>query len=178
MYNGIGLTTPRGTGTNGYVTKNLSFVRVVKEKTEYKPEDIKTEEAKKLELIINRRGNAEILAHERKRKIELKCMEMRELMGDEGYSEQEIDHKVEKFRKMLLDKSEKEHDDGLEYDKNGRPIAKESHQMAEVNEIKNKKLREAFGIGEFDPHEMAKKREEEKRAEIEKAKSLNQRKYG
>jgi serine/arginine repetitive matrix protein 2 len=105
-------------------------------------------------------------------------MEMRELMGDEGYSEQEIDHKVEKFRKMLLDKSEKEHDDGLEYDKNGRPIAKESHQMAEVNEIKNKKLREAFGIGEFDPHEMAKKREEEKRAEIEKAKSLNQRKYG
>ena len=49
--------------------------------------------------------------------------------------------------------------------------------MAEVNEIKNRKLREAFGIGEFDPREITKKREEEKREEIEKAKAINQRKY-
>jgi len=27
MYNGIGLTTPRGSGTSGYVQKNLSFVK-------------------------------------------------------------------------------------------------------------------------------------------------------
>lgn len=27
MYNGIGLQTPRGSGTSGYVQKNLSFVK-------------------------------------------------------------------------------------------------------------------------------------------------------
>ena len=54
---------------------------------------------------------------------------------------------------------------------------RESHQLAEVTDIKNKKLREAFGIGEYDPREVAKKREEEKREEIERAKALNQRKY-
>ena len=26
MYNGIGLSTPRGSGTNGYVQKNMAFV--------------------------------------------------------------------------------------------------------------------------------------------------------
>lgn len=27
MYNGIGLQTPRGSGTSGYVQRNLSFVK-------------------------------------------------------------------------------------------------------------------------------------------------------
>ena len=119
MYNGIGLATARGSGTNGYVTKNLSFVRVVKEKQEYKPPD---EEAKKLELIINRKGNAEIIAHEKKRKIEIKCVEMREMMAEEGYSEEEIERKVEKFRKTLLEKNAKGGDSGIEYDQFGRPM--------------------------------------------------------
>lgn len=81
MYNGIGLQTTRGTGTNGYVTRNLSFVRVSKEKVEYKPD----EELKKLETYINKKGNAELLKHDRKRKIEIKCVEMEEMMSEEGY---------------------------------------------------------------------------------------------
>lgn len=28
MYNGIGLTTPRGSGTSGYVIKNFSQIKV------------------------------------------------------------------------------------------------------------------------------------------------------
>mgnify|MGYP006867842780 CR=1 FL=1 len=32
MYNGIGLQTARGSGTNGYVQRNLSFVHVGKPK--------------------------------------------------------------------------------------------------------------------------------------------------
>jgi hypothetical protein len=80
MYNGIGLATARGTGTNGYVQRNLSYVRVHKEHVEYKPD----EDAKKLEAYINRKGNAELLKHDRKRKIELKCAEMEELMTEQG----------------------------------------------------------------------------------------------
>jgi serine/arginine repetitive matrix protein 2 len=81
MYNGIGLQTARGTGTIVYVQRNLSFVRVTKEKVDYKPD----EEAKKLEAYISKKGNAELLEHERKRKVELKCVEMEDLMTEQGY---------------------------------------------------------------------------------------------
>ena len=39
MYNGIGLTTQRGSGTNGYVQRNLSFVREKKDRINYKTEE-------------------------------------------------------------------------------------------------------------------------------------------
>lgn len=80
MYNGIGLQTARGTGTNGYVQRNLSHVRNHKEQIEYKPD----EELKKLEAYISKKGNAELLKHDRKRKIEVKCLEMEELMAEQG----------------------------------------------------------------------------------------------
>ncbi len=117
MYNGIGLETVRGTGTNGYVTRNLSFVRTNKEKIEYKPD----EDAKKLEAYINKKGNVELLKHERKRKVELKCAEMEDMMIEQGYTEGEIQRKVNKFRKQQLEKSEKE-EGQFSFDKNGRPV--------------------------------------------------------
>jgi len=80
MYNGIGLTTARGSGTNGYVQRNLSFINKLKPKVDYKTE----EEISKLEESLNRPPNQEILAHQRKRQIELKCFEMRELMEEQG----------------------------------------------------------------------------------------------
>lgn len=49
--------------------------------------------------------------------------------------------------------------------------------MAEVNDIKNRKLREAFGLGEFDPALRAKQEEEERRQRAEKEKELRQKKY-
>lgn len=81
MYNGIGLQTTRGSGTNGYVQRNLGFVRVNKETVEYKPD----EDVKKLEAYISKKGNAELLKHDRKRKIEVKCLEMEEMMSEQGY---------------------------------------------------------------------------------------------
>jgi len=38
-YNGIGLATVRGSGTNGYVQRNLSAVRRIREKVGYKNEE-------------------------------------------------------------------------------------------------------------------------------------------
>jgi serine/arginine repetitive matrix protein 2 len=55
-------------------------VRNNKEKVDYKPD----EETKKLEAYINKKGNAELLKHDRKRKIELKCAEMEDLMTEQG----------------------------------------------------------------------------------------------
>lgn len=77
MYNGIGLQTPRGSGTNGYVQRNWSYVRKTKEKVHYKTE----EELEKLEA---KQPNPEILAHERKRKMEVKCVELEEVLNDQG----------------------------------------------------------------------------------------------
>jgi len=144
MYNGIGLQTARGSGTNGFVTRNMSFIKRHKDKVDYKSE----EELAKLDQQMVKGPNQEILTHERKRKVELKCMEMHELMEEQGYTQEEIEKKVSIFRKMLMEKegvSEKV----VERDEDGRPIAKETHQLAEANQEKNQKLRDAFGLSQY-----------------------------
>ncbi|GCB80961.1 hypothetical protein scyTo_0021304 [Scyliorhinus torazame] len=83
MYNGIGLPTPRGSGTNGYVQRNLSSVRHKKDRVDYKSE----EELKKLESGLMKKPNQDILDHERKRKVELKCIELEDMMEEQGVSE-------------------------------------------------------------------------------------------
>ena len=80
MYNGIGLTTARGSGTNGYVQRNLAHVHTTKERVKYKTE----EEIQRLDQLSQRKPNAEILAHERKRKLELKCLEFRDDLEQKG----------------------------------------------------------------------------------------------
>ena len=139
MYNGIGITTARGTGTNGYVQKNLSFVPTKRERVEY----VKDVELKKLETLIEKKGNAEILEHEKKRRIEVKCMEMRDMMSNNGYvflrkfnwktnlllffvhfsyDEEVTNQKVQKFRKMLVDREGLYDSTEIEYDEFGRPL--------------------------------------------------------
>lgn len=80
MYNGIGLQTPRGSGTNGFVQRNLSSVKRQKDRVDYRTE----EDVARLEKQLARPPNAEILYHDRKRRVELKCMEMQELMEEQG----------------------------------------------------------------------------------------------
>lgn len=80
MYNGIGLPTARGSGTNGYVQRNWALVRKTKDKVNYKTE----EELEKLEATSNRQPNRDILDHERKRKVEVKCIELEEILEDQG----------------------------------------------------------------------------------------------
>ena len=38
-YNGIGLSTARGSGTNGYIQRNLSTVRRAKDRVDYKTDE-------------------------------------------------------------------------------------------------------------------------------------------
>lgn len=76
MYNGIGLQTPRGSGTNGHVQRNWAVVRKTKDKVDYKSDD-------KLDSI-NKQPNKEILDHVRKRKVELKVAEFTDILEDQG----------------------------------------------------------------------------------------------
>ena len=80
MYNNIGLRTVRGSGTNGYVQRNLSHINMKKERVEYRTEG----DMARLEEMTSKTPNKEILEHQRKRAIELKCMELQDTMEEEG----------------------------------------------------------------------------------------------
>ncbi len=76
------MATARGSGTNGYVQRNFALVRHRKEDSTdfYRSKD----EQLKLDLALSRRANEDILEHERKRSIELKCVAMRDQMEEQG----------------------------------------------------------------------------------------------
>ncbi|XP_010852657.1 PREDICTED: serine/arginine repetitive matrix protein 3 [Bison bison bison] len=62
------------------------------------------EELRATEPGLVKRAHREILDHERKRRVELKCMELQEMMEEQGYSEEETRQKVRTFRQMLMEK--------------------------------------------------------------------------
>jgi serine/arginine repetitive matrix protein 2 len=138
------LPTARGSGTDGYVQRNWAFVRKSKDKVIYKTE----EELEKLEATSNRQPNREILKHERKRKVEVKCIELEDILEHQGYSQTEIETGVAAYQNMLLNNGGNKHT-ALPRDEFGRVAVRETHQIAEAQQEKNAKLREAFGISEY-----------------------------
>lgn len=81
MYNGIGLNTPRGSGTNGYVQRNFASIRQRQERVEYKTDA----DIARLDVALQKKPNREILEHEWKRKIELKCLQLQEKLEEQGW---------------------------------------------------------------------------------------------
>ena len=67
MYNGIGLSTVRGSGTNGYVQRNTAHISKGRQEEKFKTE----EDIRRLDAQANREPNLGILEHERKRKLEV-----------------------------------------------------------------------------------------------------------
>jgi len=80
MFNGIGLSTPRGSGTNGYVQRNVACIRHRREKVDYKTDA----DLQRLDRVLHKQPTKEILDHEWKRGIELKCLQLREKLEEEG----------------------------------------------------------------------------------------------
>ncbi|OXU21104.1 hypothetical protein TSAR_012225 [Trichomalopsis sarcophagae] len=144
MYNGVGLPTPRGSGTSGHVQRNCAVL--------HKREKTKHSEEHKADPI-NRQPNKEILEHTRKREIEVKCIELSDTLEEQGYTEEEIENKVQSYRKILLEDYNKSKRDKL-VDEYGRPIVRDSHQTAEAQLERNAKLREAFGLSAEDQAEV------------------------
>jgi len=139
MYNGIGLTTPRGTGTSGYVQANLSSLHFSKNRTDYNTEA----EIAKAEAEINREPNAELLDHEFKRAIEIKCVEFEDLMEGKGFSEEEICSKVDEYRQLLYTDLESGRQEMLD---KGELDLRNSHSRAKVAKDARDRFRMAVGI--------------------------------
>lgn len=145
MYNGIGLQTVRGSGTNGHVQRNFAFVSEGKKNNiHYRTE----EDIAKLDARSNRQPNLEILDHERKRKIELKCAELEEVLETQGFTEEEIQAKVDAYR-IRLNCGTQKGSETPATDESGRPILRGTHEIAEAQQQKKARLREAFGISDY-----------------------------
>lgn len=78
MSSNVGLTTPRGSGTSGYVQRNLAHL---------KPRDHGKPYSTDLDSLKHRQRqpDKEILEHDRKREVEVKVFELRDRLEDEGY---------------------------------------------------------------------------------------------
>jgi len=134
MHNGIGLATPRGTATNGFVQRNLAYRRdrVNKRVTGYEEE---------LEAPKVRKPNKEILEHQRKRNIELKLLEWaEETKVYDNHTEDEAEQLMADKRKELTELQEQ-----------GKLImandqAKETHQRSAAKEKELERFRQAMKI--------------------------------
>lgn len=77
MYNGIGLLTPRGSGTSGYVSGNqFNLRRSPQQNTGFGQ---KLDEGPRV-----KQPNKEILDHKKKREVELRVAQEQAKLEDEG----------------------------------------------------------------------------------------------
>lgn len=76
-YNGVGLSTARGSGTNGYVQKNASYI---KQKATFRTA-VNYLQAPEHQ---QRAANAEILEHEKKRRVEIQILLLEDELCEKG----------------------------------------------------------------------------------------------
>lgn len=133
-----GLATARGSGTNGYVQRNLSALRPRDKQPHQSPHY--TDDLPAPSLL--RKPNQEILLHERKRQVEVQCLELREnLESQNNLKEEEIEERVDTLRAKLLRNLQKMTQDEKTLKEH------QVHQLAEAKEKKNADMQRAFGIG-------------------------------
>ena len=100
MYNGIGLATVRGSGTNGYVTKNMAFVSASRA-----AERKDRTEGFKRDIPQPKQPDQDIIEHNRKRDVEVKVLRLRESLEDKGVDEAEIEERCPPSDEMRPDPS-------------------------------------------------------------------------
>lgn len=140
MYNGIGLQTARGSGTNGYVQRNLSHLR---------PRSLAAEAERHQETRVrNVQPDAGILDHERKRKVEIKCLELRDELEDKGcvaadsVPEDAVEERVSALRKSLL-----EHAAPVPSHKEAKSLLpSQTHAIGAAKEAESRKMQRALGV--------------------------------
>ncbi|KAM3423960.1 hypothetical protein BST61_g1353 [Cercospora zeina] len=155
MSSNVGLSTPRGSGTSGYVQRNSANLR---------PRDDVKPYLTEVDSIKHRQRQPDkgILEHEKKREIEVKVFELRDKLEEEGVDEDEIDDQCDALRKRL------------EKEQNGKgPNAKglKSHQVHELARAKideSERLRKALGIGKDYEEGSHWRKQEERKLETER----------
>ncbi|KAJ2741227.1 RNA-splicing factor [Coemansia sp. BCRC 34301] len=138
MYNGIGLNTPRGSGTSGHVVRNLSALKPGQaDRGRQQQQQHDRDHAPSTRPL-----DKGILEHEQRRQVEVKCLELQDELEDQGtLNDTEIEERVNKFRSQLL-----ENLDRLEL-KDARPIKSyETLRLAEAKSKENARLASALRV--------------------------------
>ena len=176
MSSNVGLTTPRGSGTSGYVQRNLSLL---------KPRDAGIGQPYNLNDRDRgpkaRKPDQNILLHDRMREIEVKVLELRDRLEEEAEKAEEegkdvlgdgeIEERCEELRKKLVGVMEREAKNGRGAG-GGRGLKSyQVHELAEAKERESEKLRRALGLkgdelGEDGEHPMAR---QDKRRRVKEA---------
>lgn len=141
MYNGIGLPTARGSGTSGYVQKNLSQLKpstLIRKPTSVSHDgDSPYSSTMSSSRPALRRTSEDIIKHNQKRQVEVRVMEyVSELEEAKRYAEEEIEAKADGYRGRLLELYEK---------KEKEAQYAEEHED-DLKEKANARFRDAFGI--------------------------------
>ena len=122
MYNGVGVSSARGTGTSGHVERNLSYVNPAAGVTKWKVEKKAVIPSSPEEL------DPRLALHEQKRRLELQLLPLRERLEDSGLSDDAIEAQLDMERARL-----QESGPGVE-----------SEDFAQI--VRNAKAAVAFGV--------------------------------
>ncbi|KAF2003039.1 cwf21-domain-containing protein [Amniculicola lignicola CBS 123094] len=134
----VGLSTPRGSGTSGYVTKNASLIRPRDRQAPY-PDPKDWDKMKHRQ----RQPDKDILEHEAKREIEVKVFELRDKLEEEEVDEDDIDAQCDALRKTL----EAERQKGKDFGSDKRNLkSHQVHDLAKAKIEESERMRMALGI--------------------------------
>lgn len=173
MSSNVGLTTPRGSGTSGYVQRNSAFMkpRNTGYGAPYPP--VSGANGPIDRPFKQRMPDKQILEHDRKRAIEVKVMEERDRLeeenerieeeqkskskkkAEEGEAEEErvledeeIDERCEALRKKLLEELDEDLERGDKKIDRRNLKSYQVHELAEAKIEETERLRRAFGLKE------------------------------
>lgn len=157
MSDNVGLATPRGSGTSGYVQRNLAHMRPRDMGAPYAPRDSDSLRHRP------RQPDQGLLEHDRKREVEVKVFELRDKLEEEGcvyltlrtgwevdvwltdlgdyrVDEEDIESRCDELRKKLLADMEK--NQGRRGGGVG-PAPRKSFKMHQVHELADAKIKES-----------------------------------
>ncbi|KAI1828415.1 cwf21-domain-containing protein [Xylaria intraflava] len=156
MSDNVGLSTPRGSGTSGYVQRNLAHMKP-------RDRDRAAPYPRDLDHLKHRQRQPDkgILEHDRKREIEVKVFELRDKLEDEGLEEEEIDRRCDTLRKELQEKMNKPGRDGAFAPRKGLK-AHQVHELADAKIKESERLRDALKISKYYEEGSHWKRQEER----------------
>ncbi|OJJ69139.1 hypothetical protein ASPBRDRAFT_183684 [Aspergillus brasiliensis CBS 101740] len=142
MSSNVGLSTPRGSGTSGYVQRNFAFMkpRNAGYGAPYPPVSGSNSSSSfsdpASKPFKQRQPDKQILEHDRRRAIEVKVMEERERLEEEN---ERIEEEMKDKKKGGKGGDEKERRQFKSY---------QVHELAEAKIEESERLRKALGIKE------------------------------
>jgi hypothetical protein len=157
MSDNVGLSTPRGSGTSGFVQKSRAYIKPRDSAAPY-PKDFDSLKHKQ------RQPDKGILEHDRKREVEVKVFELRDELEDEGYvapeaallrallnsrdhrvDEDEIEKRCDALRKKLTAEMDRNNGRGTQTPRKGFKMH-QVHEQADAKIKESERLRKALKI--------------------------------